>query len=194
MHFAGASNIANGVTIDLVNLKQVDLSSSKTEVAVGPGNRWKDVFAKLDPLGVTVLGGRWATVGVGGLLTGGKTVSIGSAFSRVAYIPIGGLSFFSKRYGLAMDGIINHEVVLANGTIVNANATSNTDLHKALKGGSSNFGIVTRFDLKSFKQEKVWGGIMVHSPWQQQNSLKFLEEVSKRTADPGVHILQAFST
>jgi hypothetical protein len=76
---------------------------------------------------------------------------------------------------------------------VNANATSNPDLHKALKGGSGNFGIVTRFDLRSWKQDKIWGGIMVHSPFQQQNSLKFLEDVSKSSADPGVHVLQAFT-
>lgn len=112
----------------------------------------------------------------------------------MANFALGGLSFFSKRYGLAMDGIINHEVVLGNGTIVNANATSNADLHKALKGGSGNFGIVTRFDLNSWKQDKIWGGIMIHSPFQQKNSLKFLELVSQKSADPGVHILQAFST
>jgi FAD/FMN-containing dehydrogenase len=92
MHFPGASNIADGVTIDLVDLNQVTVSNNGTRVAVGPGNRWRDVFAKLDPLGISVLGGRWATVGVGGLLTGG------------------GISFFSRRFGLAMDGVVNHEV------------------------------------------------------------------------------------
>jgi hypothetical protein len=50
------------------------------------------------------------------------------------------------------------EVILAGGDIVNANVTSNPDLFAALKGGSNNFGIITRFDLKSFPQGNFWGG------------------------------------
>jgi hypothetical protein len=36
--------------------------------------------------------------------------------------------------------VLNYEVVLSNGTIVNANATSNPDLFWALKGGGNQFG------------------------------------------------------
>lgn len=50
------------------------------------------------------------------------------------------------------------QVVLANGTICNANANSHPDLWYALKGGSNNFGVVTRIDLKTFAQGKFWGG------------------------------------
>lgn len=51
------------------------------------------------------------------------------------------------------------EVVLPNGAIVNANQFSNIGLWIALKGGSgSNFGIVTRIDMKSLKQGKVRAG------------------------------------
>jgi FAD/FMN-containing dehydrogenase len=55
-------------------------------------------------------------------------------------------------------------VVLASGEIVNANATSNSDLFTALKGGQNNFGIVTRFDLKAFPATKIWGGRIVYAP------------------------------
>lgn len=40
----------------------------------------------------------------------------------------------------------NWEIVLANGTVVNANANENADLWKAQKGGSGNLGFVTRID------------------------------------------------
>ena len=33
-----------------------------------------------------------------------------------------------------------------------------------MKGGTNNFGIVTRFDLKTFEQGKLWGGFIVY-PW-----------------------------
>lgn len=53
---------------------------------------------------------------------------------------------------------MNYEVVLANGTILNVNRQKHSDLLKALRGGSNNFGIVTQFDLITFPQGKFWGG------------------------------------
>ena len=70
--FAGASNIQGGVTIDLVNLNQVQVSSDKTLTRVGAGNRWLDVYSKLDLQQLSVVGGRVADIGVGGLTLGGK--------------------------------------------------------------------------------------------------------------------------
>lgn len=55
----------------------------------------------------------------------------------------GGLSFLSAEYGLACDNLANVEMVLANGDIVNANASSNPDLFFALKGGGNQFGECT---------------------------------------------------
>lgn len=71
--FAGAANIDQGITIDLSNLNQVTPSADLTMVTVGPGNRWSDVYIKLDALGIAIGGGRVGTVGVGGLTLGGIT-------------------------------------------------------------------------------------------------------------------------
>ena len=51
--------------------------------------------------------------------------------------------------------------MLADGRIVDANAKQYSDLFQALKGGSNNFGIVTRFDLVAFTQGNIWGGVAV---------------------------------
>jgi FAD binding domain len=69
--WAGASNINAGVTIDMSGINQVTVSSDQSYTSVGPGNRWIDVYLKLDALGLAVLGGRVSAVGVGGLVTGG---------------------------------------------------------------------------------------------------------------------------
>lgn len=90
--FYGASNINGGVTIDLVKLNQITVSEDQTETAVGPGNTWYDVYSKLDPIGLSVIGGRVAAIGVGGLTLGG------------------GISFFSGRYGWACDNVDTYEV------------------------------------------------------------------------------------
>jgi len=71
--WAGAATIANGVQIDLAAINQVTVASSKAITSVGPGARWLDVYSKLDTLGLSVVGGRVATVGVGGLIIGGSS-------------------------------------------------------------------------------------------------------------------------
>ena len=54
------------------------------------------------------------------------------------------------------------EVVLADGSLVSANVAENPDLFTALKGGSNNFGIVTRFDLSTFSHGDFWGGFIFY--------------------------------
>ena len=61
--FDGASNIENGLTIDLINLNQVTVSADKKQTSVGPGNVWYDVYTKLDPLGLSTIGGRVSAIG-----------------------------------------------------------------------------------------------------------------------------------
>ncbi len=61
--WAGASNIAGGVVIDIRALNSVDVHSDTSTVSVGAGAAWDDVYAKLDPVGLSVNGGRAAEVG-----------------------------------------------------------------------------------------------------------------------------------
>lgn len=53
-------------------------------------------------------------------------------------------------------------MVLASGEIVDVNSDSRPDLFRALKGGSNNFGIVTRFDLTTFEQGPLWAGSLAY--------------------------------
>lgn len=48
---------------------------AQDSVRVGAGNRWIDVYKQTEKRGVTVVGGRLPTVGVPGLLLGGKNES-----------------------------------------------------------------------------------------------------------------------
>jgi FAD/FMN-containing dehydrogenase len=73
--WAGAANIEDGVTIDLSRLDQVLVSKDRSTVTIGPGNRWHRVYEELAPQGLVVAGGRVATVGVSGLILGGKPIS-----------------------------------------------------------------------------------------------------------------------
>jgi FAD/FMN-containing dehydrogenase len=70
--FAGASNIQGGITINFSKMKAVTLSADKKVASIAPGNLWYDVYSNLEPKGLTVIGGRVAAIGVGGLTTGGS--------------------------------------------------------------------------------------------------------------------------
>ncbi|KAF1956731.1 FAD-binding domain-containing protein [Byssothecium circinans] len=139
MPIPGAATInSTGVQISSTNLKTLKLSEDKQTMSIGPGPRWGDVFEYLDGTNVTVVGGRLPPVGVPGLLLGG------------------GISYFSNAHGLsATNGKIRaYEVVLADGTIATVTADCEySDLYWALQGGGNSFGLVTRFDLKTFPLE-----------------------------------------
>ncbi|KAI0598823.1 putative FAD-binding oxidoreductase [Biscogniauxia sp. FL1348] len=139
------ANINDGVLVDMSKFNAVEYDVSRNVAVVGSGLRWGEVYRQLDQYNVTVVGGRILDVGVGGLALGS------------------GLSYLTDLYGLVCDNVVNFEVVLANGTIVNANAQSNSDLWWALKGGANNFGIVTRFTLNAYPIVNVWGGVKVYS-------------------------------
>ena len=69
--FKGSSNSDGGITLDFFHMKQVVPSADRKTVSIGPGNAWVDVYSALEPQNLTVVGGRVATVGVGGFLLGG---------------------------------------------------------------------------------------------------------------------------
>lgn len=71
MMWAGAANIADGVTIDLGSTNLVSVNAAQNVTSVGAGAIWLDVYLKLDPLGLAVSRGRDSNVGVAGLTLGG---------------------------------------------------------------------------------------------------------------------------
>ena len=77
--FAGAANTNGGVTIDLRAMDAVNVNPNHTITAVGAGSIWKNVYEKVQPMNLTVLGGRVAGLGVGGLTTGGKLKTLNFA-------------------------------------------------------------------------------------------------------------------
>lgn len=157
--FAGGAGTEGGVLLSLEKLNNLSLNEDKSITGVGAGLRWQAVYEYLADFGLACVGGRVPDVGVGGLLTGG------------------GLSLHVNHYGFSCDMVQNFQVVLADGTIVNASSTENSDLFRALKGGSNNFGVVTRFDLYTVPAPNgVWGGLLMFLPDKYDQVLETLVE------------------
>ena len=96
----------------------------------------------------------------------------------------GGISFFSPRLGLVCSNIISYEIVLASGVMTTASASTNPDLWRALKGGSNNFGIVTRFTARSFPSHQIFSGFLYIPAFEASKVLAAFHDFVSR-ADTG---------
>ena len=65
-------------------------------------------------------------------------------------------------HGIGSQNIIEYEVVLSSGEIVQANANENPDLFWALKYGSTNYGVVTQYTINVWPIEsQFWSGVRI---------------------------------
>ena len=110
-------------------------------VTLGAGTIWMQAYdAVTTKGGKYVQGGGCTTVGVAGL------------------IQSGGFGSFSKHYGLAAGGLLEAEVVTADGKIRVANACTNPDLFWALKGGGGgSYGVVSKVTLRIHDLPEFFG-------------------------------------
>ena len=71
----------------------------------------------------------------------------------------GGHSSLSPLHGLAVDNLLEADIVTADGTLVTANSCTNADLFWALRGGGGGtFGVVTRVVYKAHEPEENFFG------------------------------------
>jgi len=120
-------------------------------VSAGAGAMWMDLYqAVTTEAGRYVQGGSCTTVGVAGL------------------VQSGGFNSFSKRFGTAAAGLLEAEIVTADGRVRVVNECKDPDLFWALKGGGGGtFGVVTRVTLRTHELPRffgaAWGEIRARS-------------------------------
>jgi FAD/FMN-containing dehydrogenase len=139
----GLGSVDDGLVIDLAMIKGVRVDPAKRTVRVGAGCVTGDVDHATHAFGQAVPFGIISTTGVAGL-----TLS-------------GGHGYLSRQYGLAIDNLLEADLVLADGRFVTASATENADLFWALRGGGGNFGVVTSFLFRTNPAGMVYGGPII---------------------------------
>lgn len=85
------------------------------------------------------------------------------------------------------------EVVLASGELVRASRDENHRLFRALRGGGSNFGIVTAFELELLPYNGMWGGRTTIDKVYARDALKaYTDFIPKLETDPKGHTIIIF--
>ncbi|KAI0977622.1 FAD binding domain-containing protein [Xylaria arbuscula] len=93
----------------------------------------------------------------------------------------GGFGLNGHTHGLALDWIIGLNIVLANGTLVHASATENSDLFWGMLGAGSNFGVVTSFELKTFAPPANLTWFVANLPLKKETSVAALAALEDYT-------------
>ena len=121
---------------------EVDVDPVRRTARVKAGARWGDVVDAVTPHGLAVMHGSSPSVGVIGYLLGG------------------GLSFYGRRHGLAVNHVRALEVVTPDGVHRRVDADHNRDLFYALRGGGGGYAIVTAVELALLPYAEVTGGAL----------------------------------
>ncbi|KAI0449788.1 hypothetical protein F5B21DRAFT_493323 [Xylaria acuta] len=171
----GASNIDGGITIDMRGLNSTTLNDDNSLATVGAGQIWGGAYSTLHEVGVTIPGGRDNAIGVGGSVMGGA------------------LGYIAPSTGFGSDSVVEFEIVLADGRIVTASEGSNDDLWRALKGGGSNFGIITKLVVKTVPIGDIWISNSAYNFSAKQSIIQaFYDFVANPDYDPKANLLMNY--
>lgn len=120
--------------------ERVVVDPSRRLARVPGGADWESVADAAAVHGLAAMHGSAPDVGVMGYMVGG------------------GLSFYGRRHGLAVNHVRAIEVVTADGELRRVDARSEPDLFWAIRGGGGAFGVVTAMDVGLLEIGAVYAG------------------------------------
>lgn len=132
---------------------------------VQAGVKWAAVLEKAQEFGLAPLLGSSPTVGAVGYTLGG------------------GMGWLARKYGMAVDSVIEFEVVTPAGEIVTASAEQNPELFWGLRGGGKGLVIVTGMLIHLYPVSEVFGGSLFYPLSVAKAALTFFREWTQTLPD-----------
>lgn len=167
----------DGVLLDLSALKGVVVDPVARRARAGAGVLWGEFDRETQLHGLATPGGRVTTTGIGGFTLGG------------------GYGWLSPVHGLACDNLVAADVVTADGRLVRVDEEHEPELLWGLRGGSSNFGIVTSFEYALHPiGPTVLAGMLVHPLENAAETARAYRDLVERSPEQvvtGMAVVQA---
>ncbi len=157
----GHSVCEGGLMIDLSPMKGLDVDVDRGLALAEPGLLWAEYDAGTQAHGLASPGGEISHTGVAGLTLGG------------------GIGWLSRRHGLACDNLVAAQLVLADGSVVEADDATAPELMWGLRGGGGNFGIVTQFRFRVHRLPPLYAGMLMWPAEQRPAVLERFIEVAE---------------
>ena len=143
----GSAVAAGSLCVDMRGMKDVEVDPESRTARAAGGLTWGELDAATQAHGLAVTGGRVPSTGIAGLALGS------------------GSGWLERKCGFTCDNLLAAEIVTADGRVVTASETENSELFWGMRGGGGNFGIVTHFTFNLHEiGPMVWGGMLVFTP------------------------------
>lgn len=155
-------DVSNTVLLRTSRLDDVEIRPATRTARVGAGVVWLPVVEAAGEHGLAGMHGSAGDVGV------------------VGYSTNGGLSWYARQYGLAANHVTAAEIVLADGSLVRADAEHETDLFWGIRGGGANFGVVTALEFELLPFSSAYAGMLA---WDLTEAPRVLERWRQWTGD-----------
>lgn len=140
---AGFSTVDGGIVLDLSQMKGIEINVEERTAWAETGLTAGEYTHAAARYGLATGFGDTASVGIGGLTTGG------------------GIGYLVRKYGLTIDNVLAARIVTADGQIRYVDAETHPDLFWAIRGGGGNFGVITHFKYKLHPVDAIVGGMLV---------------------------------
>ena len=134
--------------LNMREMRAVEIDAQNRRARVEAGALWEDVVTPATEQGLTALHGSSPNVGVVGYSLGG------------------GIGWLARKHGLSAESVLAVEVVTADGTLLRADRTQNTELFWALRGGGGGLGVVVAMEIALYEVEELVAGMMIW-PWER---------------------------
>jgi len=165
-NIAGNAVCEGGLLIDLSTMRTVTIDPIAAVAHVEPGATLGDFDHECQAFGLATPVGINSTTGIAGLTLGG------------------GFGWLSRKHGMTVDNLLAADVVTADGRLIRANEKEHADLFWAIRGGSGNFGVVSRFEFKLHPVgPEILSGMIVYPIKEAAQALKQFREVVKKLGD-----------
>ncbi len=152
-HNAGPiASLDDTVLVSTVRMRGVEIDAVARRARVAAGTLWLEVTAPASEHGLAPLAGSSPDVGVVGYCLGG------------------GVSWLSRRHGLAANSVLAIEIVTADGRLRRVDAENDPDLFWALRGGGGSFGVVTAMEIALYPVPELYAGAMFW-PWERSSEV-----------------------
>ena len=156
---AGTAVCDGGLMIDLSLMTGVQVDAAGRSARAEGGVLWGQLDRECQRFGLATTSGIVTHTGIAGLTVGG------------------GIGHLMRKHGLTCDNLISVELVTAEGELLHASADENPELFWAVRGGGSNFGIVTTFEYRLHPVgPALVAGLVMHRAERATEVLRFYRD------------------